>query len=96
MRLVKENNHEYWVNYKGQRHGEFKRWWDNNGELREQCFWVNDKLHGECKWWFSNGELIDHEYWCHGKRVRDLIIEPVTEEDKFMLTLEHGGKWLCD
>ena len=61
-------------------------------------YWINDKnqMHGEYKEWWDNGELSCHEYWSHGEVVRDLLKEPVTEEDKFMLTLEHGGKWLCD
>ena len=94
MKLVKDRYREFWVNNKDEWHGEYKAWWFN-GQLKEQCFWVNNKMHGEGKWWESDGELKCHEYWSHGKIVRDLLEEPVTEEDKFMLLLQHGGQWLC-
>ena len=95
MILIKNEYQEYWLNDKKQQHGEYKLWWPN-GKLSTHCFYFNGKINGEYKLWGKDGELIDHEYWCHGKRVRDLIIEPVTEEDKFLLTLEYGGQWLCD
>ena len=97
MRLIKTERSEYWVNDKNQRHGEYKGWWDDgHGKLSTHCFYFNGKEHGECKWWYDNGKLVSHDYYHRGKKVRDLLKEPVTEEDKFMLTLEHGGKWLCN
>ena len=95
MRLVKKDLEEYWIDDDGELHGEYKRW-HKNGQLWIHCFCVNDELHGEYKWWNDNGEIRCHEYMSHGEVVRDLLKEPVTEEDKFMLTLEHGGQWLCD
>ena len=119
MRLIKDEFYEYWVNDKGQLHGEYKRWhdngkllahrfyendklhgeaklWYNNGQLSTHCFYDSDNLHGEYKWWNDNGKLISNKYCSHGDSVRDLIKERVTDEDKIKLTLEHGGKWVCD
>ncbi len=95
MKLVKTDSREYWINDKDQHHGEFKSWWDN-GQLREHFFCVNDEMHGERKWWYKSGKLISHEYWSNGKLVLDFKEEPATDEDKFLLTLECGGQWLCD
>ena len=95
MQLVKEGNREFWVNDKGLRHGEYKDWWDN-GQLFEHCFYVNDEIHGEYKRWYITGELRHHKYFSHGIEIRDFIKVPVEEEDKFMLSLEHGGQWICN
>ena len=96
MRLVKNEFEEYWVNDKNQYHGDYKSWHIND-QLDCHCFHFNDKIHGEFKVWDENGNLYYHEYWSHGEVVRNLIKEPVTDdEEKFMLTLEHGGRWLCD
>ena len=92
MKLLKKNNCEYWLNDKGQYHGEYK-WWYENGQLSEHCFCVNDLLHGEFKWWDRNGQLDDHRFYVNGEEVRDLIKEPVTDEDKFLMALEFGAKW---
>ena len=94
MRLIKMDGLEYWVNDKGQLHGEYKAW--HNGRLRRHCFFVNDRWHGEDKKWNNTGELFDHSYWSNDKIVRDLIQDPVGEEDKIKLTLEHGGQWICN
>ena len=95
MKLVKEKDCEYWVNDRGEWHGEYK-WWDENGQLREHSFYVNDVLHGEYKSWWENGQIQKHCFWVNGEEVRDLIEEPVTDEDKFLMTLETGAKWLCN
>jgi antitoxin component YwqK of YwqJK toxin-antitoxin module len=55
---------------------------------------VNGYLHGESKDWHENGQLREHSLYVNGNNVRDLIKEPVTEEDKFLMTLECGGKWI--
>ena len=117
MKLVKEKDCEYWVNDKGQKHGEYKSWhsegqlrehsfyvndqrhgefkiWHENGQLGKHCFYVNGENHGEYKWWLSDGQLGGHSFFVNGKEVRDLIKEPVTDEDKFLLALETGAKWL--
>ena len=93
MQLVKKDGYEYWINDKGQWHGEYKRWHDN-GKLLVHRFYFNDKFHGEYKLWDNNGELRSHYYYSHGELIHDLIKERVTEEDKFKLTLEHGGQWM--
>ena len=142
MKLVKEKDCEYWVNDKGQKHGEYKWWyndgqlgvhcffvngeehgecklWHENGQLEEHCFYVNGRLHGEYKSWYDNGQLREHCFYVNGRLhgefkrwwsgdgqlsehcflvnrdiVRDLIEEPVTDEDKFLMSLESGGKWI--
>ena len=93
MKLVKKNNCEYWLNDNGQRHGECKLWYDN-GQLRVHCFFVNGRFHGEFKWWYENDQIREHRFYVNGDFVRDLIEEPVTDEDKFLMTLESGGKWI--
>ena len=118
MQLVKEDTREYWVNDRGEWHGEYKRWdengqlsvhcffvngryhgeaklwWYENGQLRRHCFFVNDEFHGEYKSWRDNGQLSVHCFYVNGDIVRDLIEEPVTDEDKFLMSLETGAKWL--
>jgi len=94
MRLVKKEYEEYWINDKGQCYGEYKSWW-HDGRLREHFFYVNDEIHGERKWWYKSGQLVEHFFYANDEIVRDLLKEPVDEEDKFLLTLEHGGRWLC-
>ena len=118
MKLVKQDDLEYWVNDKGQKHGEYKSWhsegqlrehsfyvndvlhgeaklWHENGQLISHCFYVNGRLHGEFKrWWYENGQLGVHCFWVNDEEVRDLIKEPVTDEDKFLMSLESGGKWI--
>jgi len=84
-------NHCFWVN--DGLHGEYKSWY-SDGQIHDHCFWVNDEIHGESKWWSANGQIRFHTYYSHGKVLRDLLKEPADEEDKFMLTLKHGGQWL--
>jgi len=79
--------------HNNQYHGEYKAWY-RNGQIELHCFWGNDNLHGECKTWWENGELDENVFYADGVLVRDLIKEPADEEDKFMLTLKHGGQWL--
>ena len=93
MRLVKEKDCECWGNDKGQKHGEYKSWRDN-GQLRVHCFFVNGRFHGEFKWWYENDQIREHRFYVNGDFVRDLIEEPVTDEDKFLLALETGAKWI--
>ena len=85
--------HCFYVN--GKRHGEAK-WLHDNGQLSSHRFYVNGELHGECKSWYENGQLRRHRFYVNGDFVRDLIEEPVTDEDKFLMTLETGAKWLCN
>ena len=73
--------------------GEAKWWWDN-GALYKHCFYVDGKLHGVRKWWNKDGTLVSHKFWVNGEVYRDLIENPVDDKDKFLITLETGGKWL--
>ena len=91
---VKTDALHYFVDAKGRIQGEYKRWWIN-GTMWEHCFYIDDKCHGECKWWRKDGTLMQHYFWDNGKVYRNLIIEPVDDKDKFLLTIETGGKWLC-
>jgi hypothetical protein len=91
---IKSYISHYFLDAKGRYQGEYKSWY-NNGQLWENCFYVDYKLHGECKWWDKDGTLRYHAFLVNGKLYRDLLKEPVTDEDKFMITLETGGKWLC-
>ena len=83
--------HSFYVN--GKRHGEYKSWW-GNGQLSVHCFYVNGEWHGEYKWWYRGGQLEEHYFYVNDEVVRDLIKEPVSDEDKFLITLETGAKWI--
>ena len=73
--------------------GEYKSWHDN-GNMWMYSFYVDDELHGESKWWRRDGTLMSHEFFVHDELYRDLIENPVDDKDKFIITLETGGKWL--
>jgi antitoxin component YwqK of YwqJK toxin-antitoxin module len=90
----KSDWYHYFEDDEGRYQGECKRW-DENGQLYIHCFWVNGKLHGERKRCFSNGTLMYHDFYVDDEVYRDLLEEPVTDEEKFMITLETGGEWLC-
>ena len=91
MRLVKENKCEYWVNDKNQLHGEYKLWWPN-GQLKEQCFWVNDTPHGEGKGWNRDGSVSFHYIWANGKLVSSQTGKIIPDEERFLLALTWGVK----
>jgi hypothetical protein len=91
---TKTDRHHYFLDDEGRYQGEYKHW-HNNGQLWENCFCVDNELHGECKIWNGYGTLISHYFYVNGEVYRDLLIEPVDDEDKFLITLETGGKWLC-
>ena len=79
---------------KGRRQGEYKSWYVN-GNMWMYSFYVDDELHGECKWWRRDGTLIEHKFYIDGKVYRELLVNPVDDKDKFLITIETGGKWLC-
>ena len=83
----------YFVDAKGRIQGEYKRWWIN-GNIYEHSFYVDDACHGEAKYWNEDGTLLSHTFWVNGEVYRDLIENPVDDKDKFLITLETGGKWL--
>ena len=92
---VKINTLHYFEDAQRRLQGEYKRWWRRDGNLRVHCFFVNGKRHGEFKVWSKYGTLKYHEFWVHGGLYRDLLVNPVDNKDKFLITIETGGKWLC-
>jgi antitoxin component YwqK of YwqJK toxin-antitoxin module len=94
LREVKNDRFHYFVDNEGRYQGEYKDW-DGNGQMTRHCFYVDDRRHGEFKRCYSNGTIWFHDFYVDGKVYRDLIKEPVTDEEKFLITLETGGKWLC-
>jgi hypothetical protein len=91
---IKRDRYHYFVDDKDRFQGEYKEWYAN-GQLRFHCFCVDDELHGERKRWDKDGTLISHNFYVGGEVYRDLLENPVTDEDKFLITSETGGKWLC-
>jgi antitoxin component YwqK of YwqJK toxin-antitoxin module len=92
---TKTDRHHYFVDDRGRFQGEYKNCY-TNGQLCTHCFYVDGDRHGECKSLNTDGTLITHAFFVHSKFYRDLIKEPVTDDqEKFMITLETGGKWLC-
>jgi hypothetical protein len=95
LKETKTDSVHYFVDEEDRYQGEYKSWWSNN-KLRDHLLYVDDKLHGECKWWNVDGTLISHAFIVHGEVLyRDLLANPVTDEDKFLISLETGGGWLC-
>lgn len=94
MRLIKEDNEEYWLNDDGRSHGESKSWYDD-GQIYVHCFYVEDEWHGGYKRWSRDGKLREHRFYNHGKLIRDFSIFPFTsDEERFELALIHDGRWL--
>jgi hypothetical protein len=95
LKEYKSDSHHYFEDAKGRRQGEAKSWY-TNGQLRFHCFFVDDVCHGEAKWWYEDGTLRYHDFYVNGEVYRDLLENPVeNDEEKFLMTLETGGKWLC-
>ena len=61
-----ENREEYTERY-GKKEGEYKMWWDKNGQLAIQCYYKEGKLEGEYKQRDINGQLWFQEYYKDGK-----------------------------
>jgi hypothetical protein len=93
MAEVETDTVHYFEDAKGQKQGEYKRWW-TNGNINEHCFNVDHELHGEAKYWNEDGKLEHHDFWVHGKVYRDLLVNPVDANEKDRLECETGGKWL--
>ena len=60
MKEIKNKRCHYHENDKGQKHGEYKRYW-SNGQLDIHCHYNNDQWHGEYKSYWDNGQV-----WYHG------------------------------
>ena len=84
----------YFIDTQGRFQGEYKSW-HSKGNMCEHCFYVDSKLHGERKRWHEDGTLWSHRFYIDGELYRDIIENPVDEKDKFVITIETGGKWLC-
>ena len=94
LKEIKTDRWHFFEDAQGRFQGEYKSW-HGNGKLYKHCFYVNGKRHGEFKLWYENGTLGYHEFWVHGGLYRDLLVNPVDNKDKFLITIETGGKWLC-
>ena len=88
----KTDRHHFFLDAKGRYQGEAK-WWDN-GNMWGHCFFVDGQCHGERKIWNEDGTLMQHYFYVHGKVYRELLVNPVDDKDKFIITLEFGGKWI--
>ena len=88
----KDDTRHYFIDAQGRYQGEAK-WWDN-GNMWGHCFYIDDKCHGERKIWDPDGTLRSHEFYVNGELYRDIIENPVDEKDKFIISLETGGKWI--
>jgi antitoxin component YwqK of YwqJK toxin-antitoxin module len=91
---TKTDMFHYFKDAQARRQGECKNWY-TNGQMTRHCFYVDGELHGECKIWNDDGTLIFHKFFVNGEVYRDFLKEPVTDEEKFLITLETGGGWLC-
>jgi antitoxin component YwqK of YwqJK toxin-antitoxin module len=94
LKETKTDSVHYFVDDRGRYQGEFKRWYAN-GQLCVHCFCVDDKFHGEYKAWYEDGTISANEFYVNGDLYRDLLKNPVDDQEKFMITLETGGGWLC-
>ena len=57
---------EYTVNGEGKLHGTCQDW-HSNGQLYEQCEYMNGKRHGTCHYWRENGQLWQQYEYANGK-----------------------------
>lgn len=77
----------------GELHGEYKFWYDN-GVLLKHCHYDNGEMHGECMLFGRGGKIVDNRLYCEGEPIHDLLENPLSGEEKFELSVIHGGKWL--
>jgi antitoxin component YwqK of YwqJK toxin-antitoxin module len=77
----------------GERHGEFISYY-SDGQVREKCLYVNGKLHGEFIDYHRDGSVDWHRLFVNDEELIDLKESPVCDEEKMLLTLEHGIEWL--
>jgi antitoxin component YwqK of YwqJK toxin-antitoxin module len=94
LREYKNDMFHYFYDEDDRWQGECKRWY-SNGQLCVHSFYVDGMNHGESKTWNVDGQLYDHCFYVNGEVYRDLLKDPVDDEEKFMITLETGGGWLC-
>jgi len=72
---------------KGVENGEYMDW-HANGQLWEHLFFKDGREHGESIMIKENGEVRSHAIYLEGRETKIPI--PTTEEDQFLLCLEHG------
>lgn len=63
----------------------------NNKSIHINCFYKDNKLHGEYKEWDEKGNVTHNCLYING--IKSLIVNPSNEE-KESLTLSHGVKWI--
>ncbi len=60
------------------------------GKEAARVFYLDNYEHGEVKRWCVNGDVLEHAIYVRGHVVKDLMNDILTDEDKFLLCLEHG------
>ena len=90
----KTDRHHFFRDAKGRLQGEYKSW-HSNGNMCEHCFYVDSLWHGESRVWHDDGTLEWRQFWVNNELYRNLIENPVDKKDKFLITLETGGMWIC-
>ena len=88
MKELKTQTEHYYLNDKGQKHGEYKDYHDN-GQLFRHCYHVNGQQS-----YYKNGQLFRHCYYNNGDEVHDFLKNPVTDIQKHMLYLKYQAPLL--
>lgn len=63
---------EYYVNDKGEKHGEYKHY-HTNGKLYIHCFYKHGECHGEYKQYYDDGKLHTHCFYKDGELSTEAI-----------------------
>lgn len=69
-------------------------WYHCNGRIRERSMWSGNKQIGEQIIRHKNGKLRHHRINTGDRNTSFDVEENLTEEDKIMITLRTGAKWL--
>jgi antitoxin component YwqK of YwqJK toxin-antitoxin module len=94
--IVYYNNGQVWSKcflVNGKIHGEYIEYY-KNGQVHKKCFVVNEKMHGEYIEYYDDGSVDWHRLYVDGNMLIDLKESPVCNEEKMLLSLEHGVEWL--
>ena len=96
---IKAPIHHYFIDKDELMQGEYKRWWEN-GNIREQEWYKNGKLHGLCRYWWEGGKLVEHYLYQNGLQVPKEITEQImdlvknictpTMEERILVKLKWG------
>jgi len=93
MKEIKTNTHHYYINDKGQLHGEHKSYY-SNGQLWIHCHYNNGKWHGEYKSYYDNGQLWVHTYDVNAETVHDFLKDGDSPEIRMFLYFTYGSPFL--